>query len=83
VALVTAVVLEWRAFDAIDAELYRQAGERYLRDEADPLSAVRCSRQALNTGGPNALAVSADDDWLLMALKDARQREKENAKRID
>jgi hypothetical protein len=76
----SALVLEWRAFDGVDADLYRQAGQRYLRDDNDPLSAVRCYRQSLNAASPDALTVSADDDWLLMALKDARQREKPDAK---
>jgi hypothetical protein len=77
----SAVVLEWRAFDELNAELYRQAGQCYLREDNDPLSAVRCYRQSLNAGGPNALTVSDDDDFLLIALKDARQREKRDAKR--
>jgi hypothetical protein len=76
----SAVALEWRAFDNTDASLYRQAGERYLREDGDPLAAARCYRQSLDAAGPDALAVTADDDWLLMAIKDARQREKHDAK---
>src|SRR5205823_5480744 len=39
-----ALALEWQAFDSPDrgAELYRQAGDRYLSDEADPAAALRC-----------------------------------------
>ena len=81
--MTTAAALEWRAFDEANAALYRQAGERYLREDADPYAAVRCYRQSLDAAGPDALAVSADDDFLLMALKDARQREKRDAKHVD
>src|SRR4051812_19936155 len=39
-----ALALEWQAFDSPDrgAELYRQAGDRYLSEEADPAAALRC-----------------------------------------
>src|SRR5262245_33194476 len=61
-----AVALEWQAFDnAKDrAATYRAAGDRYLREDHDPASALRCYRQALDAGNDSDLAVSADDDWL-------------------
>jgi hypothetical protein len=77
-----AIALEWAAFDAEAgrAELYRRAAARYLDAEADPLSALRCYGRALDEGRPEDLAISDTDDWLLVAIKDARQREKRHAK---
>lgn len=70
--------LEWRAFEATEerAELYRLAGDRYLQQEDDLQSALRCYRQALNASPDEKLAISAGDTWLLMALKESRQKEK-------
>jgi len=78
----SAAAEEWRAFDSADgrAERYRRAGDRYLAEESDPASALRCYGAALDTGGPAALEVSSDDGWLLMLVKDARQKEKTHAK---
>jgi hypothetical protein len=75
-------VLEWRALDGSEhqTEQYRQAGAQYLKDESDPQSALRCYGQALDAGGEPGLAVRPDDDWLLMALKGARKKEKGDAK---
>ena len=80
-AAVSALAAEWQAFDSPDrgAELYRRAGDRYLTEEADPLAAVRCYGNALNAGAAQELAFDADDSWLLMAIKDARQKEKRDA----
>jgi hypothetical protein len=77
-----AVVLEWRAFDSSEnqAEQYRQAGKLYLQEENDPESALRCYSQALSAGGEQGLEVRPDDDWLLMVLKGARKKEKDDAK---
>jgi hypothetical protein len=80
----TAYALEWQAFDSPDrgAELYRRAGDRYLSDEADPAAALRCYGNALGAG-PADLSISGEDSWLLMAIKDARQRERHDANRTN
>jgi hypothetical protein len=77
-----ALALEWQAFDdrVAPAESYRRAGDRYL-EEADPGAAVRCYSNALNAG-PDALTISNDDNWLLTALKQARQKEMIRANRM-
>jgi hypothetical protein len=62
------------------AVLYRRAGDRYL-DDADPQDALRCYTQALDDGSEADLQVSAEDSWLLMALKIDRNKEKKNANR--
>ena len=78
----TAVAAEWKAFDADQhrSELYRQAGDRYLNEDADPASALRCYGQSLENASDKDLAISANDDYLLMLVKNARQREKDHAK---
>jgi len=77
----TALVREWQAFDsdARRADLYRRAGETYLR-ENDPISAMRCYANALDNGTERDRTISVDDDWLLMAIKNARQKENAYAK---
>jgi hypothetical protein len=77
----SALALEWAAFDhpGEQAVLYRQAGDRYLDEENDPEGALRCYRRALDTGSGEDLTISPQDSWLLMALKEARQKEKRNA----
>jgi hypothetical protein len=77
-----ALTQEWHAFDstAHRAELYKQAGDAYMTEESDPQSALRCYSSALDNGTPADLAVSTDDNWLLMAIKNARQKEKDHAK---
>jgi hypothetical protein len=84
-AAAPALALEWRAFDTPDrgAELYRQAGDRYLRDEADPAAALRCYGNALGAAPAAGLTISDQDSWLLMAIKDARQRERHDANRTN
>jgi len=57
------------------AQLFRQAGDRYLRDYADYQAAIRCYRNFLDEADPDALTVSADDTWLLTSLKRARAQE--------
>ena len=54
---------------ATAAALYRQAGDRYLADRNDSPQAARCYRLFLLRAGPDARKVSADDSWLLIALK--------------
>jgi hypothetical protein len=76
-----ALVWEYKAFDSPDrrAELYHRAGETYLK-ENDPVSAMRCYANSLDNGTERDRTISADDDWLLMAIKNARQKENEYAK---
>jgi hypothetical protein len=77
-AVVQAVALEWQAFDAPGgrAELFRQAGDLYVSQGYDPHAALRCYRNALDSGSADDLRISAADNWLLMALKNDRQKEK-------
>jgi hypothetical protein len=77
---VPALVLERRGLDAprsLQAALFRRAGNRYL-DDGDIASALRCYRLALDLAPERELAIVADDSWLLMALKEARLKEKAN-----
>jgi hypothetical protein len=70
--LLTAAQLELQAEKSDDpvqtAQLYRQAGDRFLEAQ-DLRSALRCYRIHLNEGGPDVHAVLASDSWLLMNLK--------------
>ncbi len=77
-----ALALENDAFDSTDhrVERYRQAGDTYMNEEYDPQSALRCYRNALDNATKNDLAISTNDNWLLMAIKDARQKESDHAK---
>ncbi len=81
----SALALEWKALDSPQPrpDLYRRAGDRYLDDEKDPESALRCYGQALDAAGEVGRAVAAEDSWLLMAIKNARQKEKRDAKSLD
>jgi hypothetical protein len=56
----------------------RQAGDFYLEQTGDFERALRCYSLSLNAGGAEALADSRDDNWLVMAIKDARRKEKIN-----
>jgi hypothetical protein len=78
----SAVALEWKAFDADKPrpDLYRQAADQYRRAD-DPASALRCYGQSLNGASDKDLAISPDDDYLLMIVKEARQKEKIDAKK--
>jgi hypothetical protein len=78
---VPAVAQEWSAFDASAqrARKFREAGDRYLQESQDIEAALRCYRQALDAGGDEELIVTPSDSWLLIALKDARQKEKNHA----
>jgi hypothetical protein len=77
--------LEWQAIEDrhAGADLYRQAGDRYLNEAQDVESALRCYRNALARGGNEAFAISPDDSWLLVALKSSHSREENNAKTRD
>jgi hypothetical protein len=76
---VTVEQIELQAEQAADrataAALYRQAGDRYLADRNDSPPAARCYRLFLMRAGPDALTVSAEDSWLLIALKQDQRRE--------
>ena len=62
------------------AELYRRAGDGYLRRD-DVQAALRCYRRALDAGSAEDLAIHAEkDSWLLMSLKMARQKERPDAR---
>jgi hypothetical protein len=73
----SALAMEWDAFDSSEhrSERYQQAGDHYLNEEFDPQSALRCYRHALDNGTKQDLAISPSDNWLLMVIKDARQKE--------
>jgi hypothetical protein len=77
--------LEWQAIDQRHggADLYRQAGDRYLNEAQDVESALRCYRNALARGSNEALAISPDDSWLLVALKSSHSKEESNVKTRD
>jgi hypothetical protein len=80
-----ALALEWKAIDSPQPrpDLYRRAGDLYLEEEKDPESALRCYGQALDAAGAADQAVAAEDSWLLMVIKNARQKEKRYAKSLD
>jgi hypothetical protein len=79
----SAVAVEERAADDGDlkaqAALYRRAGDLYLREANDLAAALRCYGNALDAGGDADLAVAPSDNWLLMSIKNARQKEKRHA----
>jgi len=58
----------------------RKAGDLYLEQERDYASALRCYTQAFDAGGAKALEFSPDDNWLVMAIKNARRKEKDNGR---
>jgi hypothetical protein len=76
------VALEWQALDNPSGSpaLLRVAGDRYLQETGDLASAVRCYRNLLDEESGAEPTISTDDSWLLMALKEAKQREKRYAK---
>ncbi len=78
----TPEALEWQALDSPQPrpDAYREAGDRYIAEDTDYESALRCYRGALDSGSDKDLAVQPGDSWLLMALKDARQKEKRDEK---
>lgn len=63
---------------AHQALLYRSAGDRYWRELGDVESALRCYRLAL-ASPESDLSLDPEDNWILMALKQARQKEKNYA----
>jgi hypothetical protein len=78
----SAPTAERRAEQAPDPErasLLRQAGQRYLNEEGDPEAALRCYSKSLNAGTEDDAKFSPNDDWLLMAIKNAREKESRHA----
>jgi hypothetical protein len=74
-------IYEFEAQTAPPGERYaqlRKAGDLYLEQAHDYASALRCYGQAFDAGGVQALAFSPDDNWLVMAIKNARKKEKDN-----
>ena len=71
------VALEWRALERPEdaARYYLAAGDGYLRD-GDPDNATRCYAHHLDEGGAPALEANTTDTWLLMAIKQARMKER-------
>jgi len=62
-------------------ERWRRAGDYHLREAGDISRAVRDYARALDSASDEERAVSpAQDDWLLMALKDARAKEREHVR---
>jgi hypothetical protein len=78
----SALALEWQAIDSPErrAELYRRAGDLYLQENNDVPSALRCYRGALAAGTEKDWTFSPDDNWLLAAAKQERQKETLHAK---
>jgi hypothetical protein len=61
------------------AAVLRQAGRRYLDEQGDPEAALRCYSKSLDVGGKDDAKFSPDDDWLMMAIKNAREKETRHA----
>jgi hypothetical protein len=78
----TALALEWQAAENPDrsVELNRRAGDRYLDEENDLESALRCYRRFLAGCAEQDLEISPNDNWLLVTLKTARLEGRRNAK---
>ena len=69
-----------RANATARADLLRRAGDLYANEQHDLEGALRCYSQSLDSAGDTQPVISTDDHWLLMAIKDARMKEKNNAK---
>jgi len=77
-APLSVIDMEWRAFDAREnrAALFFEVARRYLEEEKDYESALRCYRQALDASPKEDLAIRPEDNWFVMALKESRLKEK-------
>lgn len=64
------------------ADLYRQAGDAFLREQ-DYANATRCYRLYLSRAGDSALALETHDSWLLVSLKNSAYKEKLNVTKND
>jgi hypothetical protein len=75
---VSAIELEWQALDSPGPrpDLFRRAGDQYLKETGDFQSALRCYRSALDGGSETELTISPEDSWLLIELKTAKQKER-------
>jgi hypothetical protein len=80
----SALALEWQAIDHPEqaGPVYQAAGDRYLAEDADPGAAARCYGSALSAGASESLTIEPNDSWLMMAIKDARQKEARDANRL-
>jgi hypothetical protein len=56
--------------------LFKLAGDRYLSELCDTEAALRCYRNALDLASDADAVVASDDSWLLIALKQAKAKEK-------
>jgi hypothetical protein len=63
---------------AQSSRLFREAGDRFLREEQDYQAALRCYRNFLDEAAEADLAAAESDTWLLASLKNARRKETEN-----
>ena len=73
-----AVLEQWATIAAPEyrRDMYRRAGDRYLEFNRDVESALRCYARSLEYSSEADLATSVEkDNWLLMALKQSRQKE--------
>jgi hypothetical protein len=57
------------------ARRFREAGDRYLREQANYQAALRCYRNFLDSADPADMTTSTEDTWLLTSLKRAREQE--------
>jgi hypothetical protein len=79
-------LVELRALTAAPAERalqLRKAGDLYLSQANDYASALRCYTAFFNAAGDDALEFSPDDNWLVIAIKNTRSRDRENSPDID
>jgi hypothetical protein len=65
---------EKRFVRAEAAQLFRQAGDRYLLDEGNYRAALRCYRNYLDEAEKTELVPATNDTWLLTSLKQARSQ---------
>lgn len=63
------------------AALFERAGDRFLAERGDIESALACYRRSLDAQpSDGGIAVDPGDNWLLIALKQARRQEKEGGR---
>ena len=61
-------------------EVFCSAADRHLNETGNYTAALNLYRQALNAASEDQLAIAAGSDtWLLMALKNSRQKERNHA----
>jgi hypothetical protein len=63
------------ASDRDRAAQLRHEGDRFLNEENNPEAALHSYAESLNTAAPEDTRFSPDDNWLLMAIKSAREKE--------